>query len=196
MKIYIYPTDTVWAIGASVYDADANFQIAKIKGTEINKPLSILVGNFTQFLNYFLTPLNIDHKILQSMFQLNSTLGIPVQWLKKEIPAQIYGRGSWIGVRCLDYTLIKKLIEEIGAPVTTTSLNFNGEMPIADEDKALAFSKRITNCKFFSLDTRGPTPEGVSSSVLVLSNRGGTKILRSGKFIQELLELAEKLHTT
>jgi L-threonylcarbamoyladenylate synthase len=44
----IFPTDTIYGIGASVRDITANEKIYEIKGREVNKPFPVLVGSIKQ----------------------------------------------------------------------------------------------------------------------------------------------------
>ena len=50
--VFIYPTDTVWGIGGSIWSQDAYDKVCDIKGTGRGKPLSIIVSD-EEMLNEF-----------------------------------------------------------------------------------------------------------------------------------------------
>lgn len=45
---FIFPTDTIYGIGASIYNKNANLEIYKIKNRPYNKPFPILAGSIDQ----------------------------------------------------------------------------------------------------------------------------------------------------
>ena len=49
-RVIIYPTDTVYGIGASVYDKDGIRRIYEIKHRPLDKPLAVLCASKINFL--------------------------------------------------------------------------------------------------------------------------------------------------
>ena len=70
--IYVYPTDTVWGIGCSIYNQDGFEKIAKIKKTKADKPLSILFESRAEielFFNLeFIKDINLFFKFVFGSF--------------------------------------------------------------------------------------------------------------------------------
>ncbi|MBI2521923.1 MAG: Sua5/YciO/YrdC/YwlC family protein [Bdellovibrio sp.] len=196
MNIYIYPTDTVWGIGASIYDFQAHLRIGEIKKTPADKPVSILMPTLKDVQEYFNLPETTNFVLLKEMFKLEVTLGFPLQWMQKEIPSYIFSGSSWVGVRCLEpasMPSIKCLMKEVSGPITSTSLNYSGEAPITSEVLAREFAKKIENCTFIPPLPNDPPMSGQSSCLLCFDDQGASKLIRSGRFVKRLQDCAKRL---
>ena len=44
-KVIVFPTDTVYGIGASIYDKKSISKIYEIKGRDFNKPIAVLCSS-------------------------------------------------------------------------------------------------------------------------------------------------------
>ena len=193
MTIFIYPTDTVWGLGASIYDRKAQLRIAEIKGTDPHKPLSILMPTLEDVKEYFNFPSTTNFDVLKKIFKSEATLGLPLSWIKKEIPTYIYSGSSWIGIRCVELVSLKTLSAKAQGPVTTTSLNYSGDKPIITMDEALAFAKKFSECTFIPLHSEDPPMSGRPSCLMSFDDVGRYQMVRPGRFNKQLLDLAKQL---
>ena len=132
--IYIYKTDTVWGIGASIDDKASHLKICKVKNTSKDKPVSILFGSLAEMKNYFSFPFTDNDDNLKEFFDDKMTLLLPLKFSLKEIPKFITGNSEYVGIRCLYNQKISSIIETIKKPITTTSLNITGA-PVATNEK-------------------------------------------------------------
>ena len=66
-KIIVYPTDTIYGIGANIFNAQAIRKTFYVKQRSVNKPLSIIVHNRRQIdeIAYINPKIN---KILKKLF--------------------------------------------------------------------------------------------------------------------------------
>ena len=98
-KIVIYPTDTVWGIGSSMYSESAYLRIQKIKRSIENKPLSILFPDVDELLA-LLKPIEGKYnEWLERFFSLETTLLIPLEFFKENPPSWITQNSKFVGVR-------------------------------------------------------------------------------------------------
>ena len=176
-QIHLYPTDTVWGIGASLTSQRAHSKIATIKGHTPGKPLSILFARVEEVMQNFELPGFMDAAFLRELFSLEVTLGLPLSQAGIDIPPWIVGESSWVGVRCLEYPWVRDITERAGGPVSTTSLNLSGQAPCVDFSCAQTFLQ--THCP----DARlwrgdGQKLSGVSSTIVTLSD---LSLLREGR---------------
>lgn len=179
-KIYIYPTDTVWGIGANIYSKSAHVKIAEIKGSRDGKPLSILFPSIEMAQSYLKIPKKfLDHL---EIFDLGFTLLLPLDLAVKEIPPWVRESSPFIGFRVLPLLALKKVMESEGAPITTTSLNKSGESPIVKNEEAQQFFKSVKSPEIHFVKIKSLENHGSSSTIVQYEN-GLMKIIREGKNI-------------
>ena len=186
-KIYIYPTDTVWGIGGSIYSKNVYENVLKIKHSSPDKPLSILFSDVSMIKKYFRLPVFIERNWLDRIFSLEATLAVPKNWCKMKIPDWVTGNSDFIAFRYLKFDSIKRIVSETGAPVTTTSLNVTGERPIVDEASAKSFHERYAKDAKF-IEDGNVIPSGRSSTIVIFHSESEFKFVREGKFKEEINE--------
>lgn len=140
-EIFIYPTDTVWGIGGNIFSKDIYDQIAIIKKTRFDKPLTIMFSDLRDFYLWFHFPIELQEntEFFKSFFLLETTIGIPREWLRKEVPYWIHQGSPYISVRCLENCIVKEIWKITQSPIFTTSLNLTGHPPITNRKAALDF---------------------------------------------------------
>ncbi len=75
-KLFIYPTDTVWGIGGSVFDQDVYHAINQVKKEPDLKPLSVLFSSMQQLQQFIDLP---QEGNWSEFFKLETTLLLPHQ---------------------------------------------------------------------------------------------------------------------
>ena len=184
MSIYIYPTDTVWGIGASIYDQKASLAVHRIKKSDQSKPLSILFADCQSVIQHFKLPQFIDLQLLKTLFSLETTLGLPLSCARLHLPSWVVQESGWVGIRCLEFPWIKEMLGVAKDPISTTSLNLAGESPCNDLTSAKNFFKRhCPEAHFFS---GGPPPPSGASSTIVLYGGDTFKLMRRGRKFKEI----------
>ena len=181
-SIFVYPTDTVWGIGADIFSEKAQTEIAHIKKTETGKPLSVLFGSYEQLKEYVKMPSvgDIDWK---HFFQLESTILIPCEHFEK-LPAWINYDSPFVGIRVLNNAVTKQIHNLCPNPITSTSLNLKGEDPIVSFDDAVHFKDE--NCpQSVLINDSSVVPAGHSSTILKFNGLDFT-FLREGARIDEI----------
>lgn len=194
-QIYIYPTDTVWGIGCSIYSSRGHERIAEIKKTTKDKPLSIMFSSIAEVLKSFQLPERLTTEWLAHFFKLQTTLGLPLKTARINIPQWAFGESEYVSLRCLETEVVKKIHDEIQAPFFTTSLNLSGSLPITDFNEAIEFQKKYANdALLISLkESETNALSGASSSIVFLNEDLSFKILREGKCIEEVRSHLQKL---
>lgn len=183
-SVFIYPTDTVWGIGASIYSQSAQKNIASIKKTSEDKPLSIMFTDIKALYNSFNFPDFMSLSWLRNYFKFESTLIIPIKIAKILIPSWITGKSGFVSIRCLEHTELKMISEKIAAPFITTSLNLTGDEPIVNFKDAKEFQETYApNAEFI-----GDISHNLSgrSSTIVIYKMNQFEIVRVGLKIEEI----------
>jgi len=120
----IYPTETVYGLGADAFSENAVQRVYKIKERDFSQPISIAVSSFGML-----------HKVAYIDSErskiLTELLPGPVTVLlrKKDIVSEVLTAASDIvGVRFPDNEIATRIIKETG-PITATSANVSGRNP-------------------------------------------------------------------
>lgn len=119
-SIIIYPTDTVYGIGANVFDEEAILKVFSIKKRPLNKPLSICISRIEDIKQVA----KIDSKI-ETIIR-NILPGPFTIILKKNdnISSLLTAGSDKIGIRIPDNSVCMDLSRDF--PITSTSANLSG----------------------------------------------------------------------
>lgn len=187
-KIAIYPTDTVWGIGASIDSELLNLKVSRIKKQSALKPMSVLFRDTAQISEFFRFEQAFSEKKIKGLFELETTVLFPLDFLQegKKIEKWVIGESEFCGVRCLNhYPGIRDSLENY-FPITTTSLNFHGEPSIISKEAAFDFYKNIENTEVEYLVPKNwedRMMSGNPSTILKLSEKG-MEIVREGAKVE------------
>jgi len=116
----IYPTDTIYGIGANATDANAVRKVNEAKGRE-NKPISLVVSDFTMMSKYCKTA-DVPFNLLQELFPGPVT---GIFFKNCDLPSEITAKDT-IGVRIPHHHFVLCLVRKLGFPITSTSANLSG----------------------------------------------------------------------
>jgi len=120
----IYPTETVYGLGADAFSEEAVRKVYKIKRRAVTQPISIAVSSFEMLHKVAY----IDSETSKIITEL---LPGPVTVLLKRkeiVPDILTAASEVIGVRFTDNEIATRIIKETG-PITATSANVSGMYP-------------------------------------------------------------------
>lgn len=159
--VLVFPTDTVYGIGASIYSPKAIDKIFKIKRRPVDKSLIVLCADKGQ-LEEIIGPLSDKIERLVDHF-LPGALTLVLNCYKPLCEEITRGKQT-IGVRIPNHPVAIELLNQLG-PLATTSANLSGEpSPIKIEK-----SNPIINEVPYVFDA-GETEGGVPSTILDCTN--------------------------
>lgn len=174
MKILIFPTDTVYGIGCSVFDKEGMEKIYEIKHRPKDKPLACLCANMKQIDE--IAYLNDKARKIINVFMPGALTLI----LKaKENVKEITGFDT-IGVRIPNSKIALKILIENGA-MLTTSVNESGKMSLNDYNQIVDEYGKLVDKVY---KPNGEKSSNKASTVLSIIN-GEIKILREGEITLE-----------
>ncbi|WP_287381835.1 L-threonylcarbamoyladenylate synthase [Methanobacterium sp.] len=176
----VYPTDTVYGLGASIFQEEAVLKVYHMKGRSLNKPVSICLSTIEDIKN--ITYLDqYKEEIIQKILPGPYTLILN----KKEIvPSLITAGMNKIGVRIPDNAICREISREF--PITTTSANLSGH---PSPKSAPEVQRELGDQPDIIIDS-GPCSGGISSTVLDLTVNP-PKIRREGAGMEKLLQVLE-----
>ncbi len=164
-KIVIYPTDTVYGIGCNAYKEDLVEKIYEIKRRDKNKPVSVILPDFSWIEKYFEINSHIEK-------ELKEKLPGPYTFVLKKKNKEFLPHVSdeYLGVRIIDHP-IQHVIEELNIPFVTTSANISGE---GARKKVEEIEEEIKNKADLIID--GGELRGIPSTII--DYRGERKIIK------------------
>ncbi|MDR2401191.1 MAG: Sua5/YciO/YrdC/YwlC family protein [Deferribacteraceae bacterium] len=131
----IFPTDTIYGIGAPISSIKANEKIFEIKKREAGKPLPILVGSKKQLAEIAVADENFDY-----IPEKRNKGGITHIFRASPLLPEIYKKDGSVAVRLVKKGWLGKLLLIIGA-VTATSVNISDTPPLLKPDEIYAAFK-------------------------------------------------------
>ena len=184
--VVVYPTDTLYGLGANALDESSIIKVFKIKNRPFHKPLPIIVKNmlWAKELSFIYSR---EEKILNSVWPGAVTAVLPKRNI---IPAVLTSGQHSIGIRIPNYRFIDKLLGKFGYPLTSTSANISGQQPSNKISDIIDLFEN-SNFKPDLIINAGDLPESEPSTILDLTT-DKPKILRVGPSKPEtLLKLLE-----
>lgn len=131
--VVIYPTDTVYGLGANACDWYAVEQVFRIKKRPFSRPLPVIARNMKWVVELAFVPPKLE-KTLSEIWPGPTTVILP----KKEvIPSIVTAKRKGVGIRIPDCTVTDKLLGRFGYPLTATSANISGEEATGDIKKII-----------------------------------------------------------
>lgn len=181
--IIIYPTDTVYGVGASIDSLKGLQKIYEAKERNFSSPLIALLSK----VEYIEKIAIIDEEKKIIIEKLASEFwpgALTIILNKKEnVPDIMVSNGETVGVRIPDLKLAQDIIESVGGILPTTSANISGEKtPRSYEELSEKFKERVE-----VIVDGGKSPLGVVSTILDLT-KTLPKILREGAIKKETIE--------
>jgi L-threonylcarbamoyladenylate synthase len=173
----IYPTETVYGIGASAFHRAAIQKVFDIKRRPASMPLSVAISSF-EMLDKVAEIEEGELAILEALLPGPVTVLLKA---KESLPELLTAGSSLVGIRYPEHELALKLIDGAG-PITSTSANLTGSpSPAAVDEIDIEISQSVDmvidggRCRFSE-----------PSTVLDL---GARKIIRPGAGMDKVLEV-------
>ncbi len=126
--VIIYPTETLYGLGALISSSQAAKRIFQIKGRNHDMSLPILVRDFEMLEDYASVPVNYAEIVRKNM----PGPFMAILNLKKDTNKLITGGKDKIGIRISSNKFVKLLMEQVDVPLISTSANISGTDNIYD----------------------------------------------------------------
>ena len=172
--VIIYPTDTLYGLGANALNEDAVLKIQKIKKQDKNKPISVIVKDLKMARKIACVDSKVE-KILNKIWPGPITV---VLRKKDIVPDVLTGNGETVAIRIPDNEFISALMRRIDFPITATSANISGENNLLKSKEIINKFKKAKFAPDLFIDV-GDIKNPTASTIIDLTT-GIPKILRVG----------------
>jgi tRNA threonylcarbamoyl adenosine modification protein (Sua5/YciO/YrdC/YwlC family) len=116
--VIVYPTDTIYGLGADIFNKDAVARIFKIKHVSSHKLLSFIFADLADVGRWAHIPNNV-FRIMRRVLPGKYTFILPAS---KEVPRGILEKRKTIGIRVPDSEVARSLVTELGRPLLSASV--------------------------------------------------------------------------
>ncbi len=180
--LVVFPTDTVYGVGAAVDRPDAVARLYVAKGRPLDRPIPVLIADLDQLERLAGDVNDAILRLARRFWPGALTIVVPAQpWL----PVEIVRDTGAVGLRMPDHPVALAIIRAAGGAVATTSANRSGEREACTVEEAVAALGETVDLYVDG----GRTPGGIPSTVVALQD-GEIRILRRGALDPALVEQA------
>ena len=177
--VIIYPTETLYGIGALATDTDAINEIFRVKERLRGKPFILLVKDFEMLEEYFRVP-DIVSKNSEKFISAPLTILFNQ---KKDLPPEISAGSDKTGIRISTNKFVKELFNHIDVPLISTSANMSGEENTYSSEEIIS----LFNNKVDLIVDSGNLPHSNGSSIIDITTSPPV-LLREGDIKKEDLK--------
>ena len=179
-KIVVFPTETVYGIGANAFDEEAVKRLYNIKQRNLSQPTSVLVSNM-QMINSIAEDItDVEYKIMEKFFPGPLTI---ILKKKNVVPNIVTANQATIGVRMPNSEIARKLVKYANVPIATPSANISGKPSGTQLEVILEEFKDKVD---YFIDG-GSSKLGISSTIVKVID-GIPQILRQGSITKEQID--------
>ena len=173
--VIIFPTETLYGLGASALDEKAVQRIYQIKKRSENKPFPVIIGEPSQLDMLLEDTSNAILEFIKKKFW-PGPLSVVLPG-RKNLPRQILSNRGLICVRYTSHPIARKLCLLSGFPLVATSANISGASPPKNfNDISCELIQKVD----YVLKL-GPSPKGAAPSTIIrFLNENTVEIIREG----------------
>ncbi len=119
--LVIFPTDTVYGLGCSIYQPKAVERIARIKGIKKEKANFSFIFHNLSMLSEFTRPISSEvYKMMRRNMPGPFTFILEAN---NNIPKLFQSKKKTVGIRIPDESIIQTIVQELCHPIMTTSIH-------------------------------------------------------------------------
>ena len=169
--VIIYPTETLYGLGADPMSTEAMERIYAIKGRAAAKPIPFLIKDQEMLASLVEEVPPIGRELIKRYWPGALTL---IFRAKKGLQPPLRGKAGTIALRITAHPVAQAIVEAMDAPLTATSANLAGEEDIIDgRQLAQLFGNQV------DLIIDGGKVAGIGSTVVDLTV-SPVRIVREG----------------
>jgi len=180
----VYPTETVYGLGAKALSEAAAGRIARIKSRQAGKPFPVIIGSLEQLSAVTAWQDETFFSLARMFWPGPLSILVPA---RREISALAQDSEGWTSLRVSSHPIARRLCLESGLPLLATSANQSGCEPAARPEDLDPVVLEKVDCF-----VPGPPypPGGLPSTVVRICGTAALSVLRRGALALSELEKA------
>ena len=185
-ELVVFPTETVYGLGANAYDAQAVEKIFVAKGRPQDNPLIVHISSLEQVRDIAVDVPREFYELAERFMPGPLTVILPK---KDAVPYEVTAGLDSVGIRCPSHDAAHRLIIAARVPIAAPSANLSG----APSPTRAEHVMRDMDGRIDAVIDGGECDIGLESTVIALNGRRA-KILRPGAVTREdLLEVLDEV---
>ena len=169
-----YPTETFYGLGVDIRREAALKKLFALKGRDSEKTVSVLVSSLEE-LKSLVSELSVKSlKIISSFLPGPLTLVLPA---RAGLSPRLLSERAYVGIRWSSHPLAQRLVQEFGAPITTTSANLSGKPAASGPAELEEYFGGSSDLAWLN---GGKLPASKGSTVVKVENES-LKLIREGE---------------
>jgi L-threonylcarbamoyladenylate synthase len=179
--VVVFPTDTLYGLGADVFSISALERVFSIKGRSLGLALPVLVNCWEQ-VKLVARFTEVGAKLAERFWPGPLTLVLPK---RDRLPELVTGGRDTVAVRMPDHRVPLALSRDLGGPITGTSANLSGAPDLLTLETLQA---QLGEQVDYIIRT-GPAPNGTASTVVDVTEET-PRLVRPGAISLESIRAA------
>ena len=175
--VVAFPTDTLYGLGANVFDPLAIERLFAIKERPAGLALPVLIDDWRQ-LEMVAAEVPEEAAVLAKRFWPGPLTLVLTK--SAAVPDLLTAGAATIAVRMPDHPVPRAIAAALGSPITGTSANVSGR---PDPESLQEVKEQLSGRLGFIVGC-GPAPAGTASTIVDITN-GAPKLLRTGAITLE-----------
>ena len=177
-ELIVFPTETVYGIGADATNELAVKKIFEAKGRPQDNPLIVHISNFEMLKNLVYEPTETEKLLMDTFWPGPLTI---ILKSRKTLPNAVTANLDTVGIRMPDNNIALNIIEASKTPIAAPSANVSGKP--SGTELCDIYNELKEKVKIFV--DGGKTNIGVESTVLKVDENNVVNILRPGMISAE-----------
>lgn len=178
--LIIFPTDTVYGLGADALNEAAVRAVFEVRGRSFSSPLPVLIADPSDVETLVAEVPAVAARLIERFWPGPVTL---VFKKSARVPALVTAGQDTVALRVPDHTVARALIKVAGTPVVGPSANLSGRPAPADPAQIeTSLSEKVS----LVIDS-GATPVGRPSTIVDVTS-ASVKVLRQGAVTEKDIE--------
>ena len=180
-ELVVFPTETVYGLGADATDADAARRIYAAKGRPSDNPLIVHIADAADAEKYAYTDQTF-WRLAEAFWPGPLTVVLPV---KDTVPRTVTAGLSTVALRCPSHPVAQALLRAAGVPVAAPSANLSGSpSPTCARHVIEDMNGRVA-----MIIDGGESDIGVESTIVKCESDGSLTLLRPGGITPDMLSV-------
>jgi L-threonylcarbamoyladenylate synthase len=178
----VFPTETLYGLGADALDARAVERVFQLKGRDPNNPFPVLVSDRSMLRMLVAEIPPLADKLIERFWPGPLTLVLPA---RADIPRPLVNATGGVGVRISSQLIAQQIVKLFGRPITATSANPSGQPGALTIAQARAyFAGKI------EIFVEGGELTSKTGSTVAALESDKLRIIRAGEIAKSELEAA------
>ncbi len=182
--LVVFPTETVYGLGADALNPEAAKKIFKAKGRPSDNPLIVHISDPAEAEKYVYTN-EVYYKLAEAFMPGPLTV---IMKSKDIVPPETRGGLDTVALRCPENPIARRLISLAGTPIAAPSANLSGS-------PSPTTAEHVIDDMYGRVDVildGGPSDFGLESTIVKIEDDQTLMLLRPGKItVEDLMQVVD-----